>query len=102
MENIFDIFIDNNTDNKCIAKEKGDIIRSAYNAKVKSALEIKALGKSTNKLTIPQLKILLAPLKRKECGAIPTKRAVFLEILVLWESREWGLPVDDEVVTVES
>ena len=84
---IFDIVTDNTTDNKRIAKEKGDISRLACNVKVKSALEIKVLGKSPDKLTISQLKILLAPLKRKEDVAMPTNKSVLLETLVLWESR---------------
>ena len=38
-------------------------------------------------LNVKQLKLLLAPLKRKEDGAMPTRKKDILEKLVLWEGR---------------
>ena len=100
-QTIFDIVNESNTDNKRAAKEKGDIARLAYNAKVKSALDIKALRISSDKLTINQLKVLIAPLKRKGDGPMPTKKAVLLETLMLWEGRGM-LTVDEEVAIAEA
>ena len=41
---------------------------------VKKANGVKALGKEADALTIAQIKILLAPLKRKGDKALPTKK----------------------------
>ena len=56
-------------------------------AMISKANEIKSLGKSPDKLTIAQIKILLSPLKRKDDKAIPSKKDELLTRLKEWEGR---------------
>jgi len=71
-------------------------------AKAAAAAVIRALGKANKDLTVNQLKVLLAALKRKGDAAIPSHRA---EILVRLAHAESRAPLaeqaeDDAVVDV--
>ena len=78
-------------------REEQNKVYKAYWKKVENSEAVKALGKPIESLTIVQLKILLAPLKRKEDGAMPTKKEVLVQKL-----REWGgrdlMPVEEVAV----
>ena len=56
-------------------------------SKVAKADEVRALGKSPEKLTIAQLKVLIAPLKRLGDRAIPSKKSELLLRLIECEAR---------------
>ena len=68
-------------------------------AKVKKANKIKALGKSNLLLSNEQIKLLLAPLKRKGDAAMPSRKADILRRLTAWEARR-AIIVDEEVEMV--
>ena len=68
-------------------------------AKVTAANKIKALGIATDKLTVAQLKILLAPLKRIGDRAMPTNKKDLNLRLIEWEARG-GLSIEEEVAIV--
>ena len=67
--------------------EKGEAARLVLQAKVVAANEIKALGVTRDKLTVAQLKILLAPLKRIGDRAMPTKKQDLILRIIEWEAR---------------
>ena len=56
-------------------------------ALIEKANEIRALGKSPDKLTVAQIKVLLAPLKRRGDKALPSKKIELLTRLKEWEER---------------
>ena len=89
------------TNTKRLAKEKGDEARLLHASKVAKANEVKALGKTPDKLTISQIKTLLAPLKRPEDKGLPSKKSELLLTLIEWEARG-ALTVDEEVALVEA
>ena len=59
-----------------------------WEAMMKSAAEVKALNKPFEKLTGPNLKALLKPLKRDEDPAIPNKKEALRKLYKEWENRE--------------
>ena len=84
---MFDLVSQNATNNKQEAEKKGNAARVALLAKVKKANKIKALGKTNASLSNEQVKLLLAPLKRKGDAAIPSRKADILKRLTEWEAR---------------
>ena len=64
-----------------------------------AANEIKAMGIAQDKLTVAQLKILLAPLKRVGDRAMPTNKKDLNLRLIEWETRG-GLSIEEEVAIV--
>ena len=96
---VFDLVSQNATNNKKAAEEKGNAARTVLLAKVKKADEIKALGKPYASLNNEQIKLLLAPLKRKGDLAIPTRKADMLLRLTEWEARG-PIVVEEEVAMV--
>ena len=83
---VFDSVNTNTTNTMRLAKEKGDKACLLHASKVAKANEIKALGKSPDKLTILQLKTLLAPLKRTWDKGVPSKKSELLLKLIKWEA----------------
>ena len=53
-----------------------------------AAAEVCALGKPVTSLSVTQLKALLAPLKRKDNGTMPTFKADLITKLIAWEGRK--------------
>ena len=74
--------------------------REEYTAKVAAANEVKGLGKLPAQLTIKQLKVLIAPLKRKGDGAMPTAKAALVSKLAELEARGM-LTVEEVALEVE-
>ena len=66
--------------------------------KVAAANKVKGLGKSPDKLTIKQLKVLIAPLKRNGDGALPTPKAALVSKLAELEER--GVLTMEETVAM--
>ena len=95
-QTIFDVVKENRDKRTQIDQAKIGKAREVFNKKVAAAATIKALGKPVTDLTVMQLKILLAPLKRKGDTAMPSKRADVLTRLAQWESRG-ALPVEEEL-----
>ena len=96
---VFDLVSQNATNNKQAAEEKDNAARVALLAKVQKANEIKALGKPNASLSNEQIKLLLAPLKRKGDTPIPTRKADMLLRLTEWEARG-PIVVEEEVAMV--
>ena len=96
---MFDLVSQNATNNKQAAEEKGNAARVALLAKVQKANEIKALGKPNASLSNEQIKLLLAPLKRKGDTPIPTRKADMMLRLTEWETRG-AIVVEEEVAMV--
>ena len=72
---------------------------------IKSAADVKALNKSFDKLTVPNLKALLKPKKRDDDPAMPTKKEALQKLYKEWENRKHvpkptiddvTLPIDDD------
>ena len=83
----FDV-IKANKDNKVMQEqEKASEARAAHLLKVTAANEVRALGFPLPELNVKQLKLLLAPLKRKEDGAMPTRKQELIDRIVAWEGR---------------
>ena len=95
-QTVFDVVKENRDKRTQIDQAKIGKAREVFNKKVAAAATIKALGKPVTDLTVTQLKILLAPLKRKGDTALPSKRADVLTRLAQWESRG-ALPVEEEL-----
>ena len=68
-------------------KEKKNKAYDTYQKKVEKAEALKAQGKPIQSLTNDELKILLAPLKRRGDGAMPTKKEMLLQKLMKWGNR---------------
>ena len=83
-------------DSKRIAEEKGEAARVAQREKQAAADILKSKNISRDKLSISQIKTLLAPLKRQGDKALPTLKADLHKRLVEWEAR--GSQSVDEVV----
>ena len=90
-------------DSRRISWEKSDAVRQNMIVLREKTAKIKALNKATDRLTIVQIKVLLAPCKRTGDKALPSKRDELLWLLVEWEARG-KLLVEEEVdlVTVEA
>ena len=75
-------------DNKVMQEqEKASEARAAYLLKVTAANEVRALGLPLKELSVKQLTLLLKPLKRKEDGAMPTRKQELIDRIVAWEGR---------------
>ena len=98
---VFDIVNSNTTNTRRLAKERGDEARLLHASKVAKANEIKELGKSPDKLTIHQLKTLLAPLKRTGDKGVPSRKSELLLKLIEWEARG-ALSMEEEVALVDT
>ena len=95
---VFDL-VNTNADNiKRAAKEKGEALKVALLEKIRKANKVRELGKPNDKLTIGQLKILLAPLKRTDDKKLPTKKNELIALLVEWGAR--GAVVVEEEVAI--
>ena len=80
-----------------VTKNMGDVRQNAADkiqkerlalvALIAKANEIRSLGKSPDKLTVAQIKVLLAPLKRRGDKALPSKKIELLTRLTEWEER---------------
>ena len=86
-QTVFDQVTKHSEDMKKKAQEKSRAAQLAMAGMTAKANEVKALGKSPNQLTVAQIKILLAPLKRKGDSALPTKKDELLTRLKEWENR---------------
>ena len=93
---VFDRVNKHTEDSKRIAEEKGDAARVAQRTKQAAADILKSRNISKDKLTISQIKTMLAPLKRTGDKALPTLNADIHKRLVEWEAR--GSQSVDEVV----
>ena len=91
---VFDVVREGQEKHASETGEKQNKANEAYREKVEKAEAVKALGKPIESLTIAELKILLAPLKRKEDGAMPTKKEVLIQKLREWSGRDL-IPVEE-------
>ena len=91
----FDVIKANKEDKLILEQEKASEKWAAHLIKITTTTEIRALGLPLRALNVKQLKILLAPLKQKKNGAMPTKKKDFLEKLVLWEGRAVMVEVEN-------
>ena len=98
---VFHLVNTNNTNSKHIAKEKGEASRLDILAKVAKSNKIKALGKAPTSLTIEQLKILLALLRRHKDKKMRTKNGDYVFRPMEWEARG-EFSFDEEVAIVET
>ena len=98
-QTVFERISQNTANTKKIANEKGEAARLLLQAKVTAANTIKALGIATDKLTVAQLKFLLAPLKRIGDRAMSTNKKDLNLRLIEWEARG-GLSIEEEVAIV--
>ena len=78
---------ENKAKRRAIDAAKSSKDREKRIAKAAAAAVIRALGKANKDLTVNQLKVLLAALKRKGDAAIPSHRAALLVRLAHAESR---------------
>ena len=67
--------------------------------KIEKADKIRQLGKSHERLTVKELQVLIAPLKRDGDSKVPTKKAELIARLREWEARG-AVVVEDEVAIV--
>ena len=86
-------------DNKRIAQEKEDAAQVVIKDKHTAAEHLRSLGISRDKLTIIQIKVMLAPLKRQGDNALPILKADLQKQLVEWEARKLQ-SVEDVVLSV--
>ena len=89
------------TNTSRIEKQKGEEARLVHVSKVAKSNEVKALGKTSDKLTMAQIKLLLVPLKRPGDKVLPNKKSELLLKLIEWEA-QGALTVDEEVALVEA
>ena len=95
---VFDRVTKHTEEMKKAEQKRNEAARLVMADMVKKANEVKALGKEANALTIAQIKVLLAPLKRKGDKALPSKKVDLLARLREWEGRG-PLPAEEESLT---
>ena len=86
-QTVFDVVRENKAKRNAIDAAKSNKDREECIKKAAAAAVIRALGKPNKDLTVNQLKVLLAALKRKGDAAIPSRRAEILLRLSHAESR---------------
>ena len=84
---VFDVVRESKEKHQQALKEKQNKAYDTYQKKVEKAEALKAQGKPNQSLTNDELKILLAPLKRRGDGAMPTKKEMLLQKLMEWGNR---------------
>ena len=98
---VFDRVTKHTDDMNVKQKKKSEAARLAMAELAQKAAEVKALGNTPDKLTITQIKTLLAPLKRKGDKALPTRKNELLTRLREWESREPLSAEEEMTLTAE-
>ena len=80
--------------------------KDEYEAHLAASAQLLATGKDINSMTNKELTVLIRPLKRKEDGAMPTRKTDLLAKYIQWKERplltfqlETGAEVTDELDT---